>query len=163
MKGALIACAVVVVLAGGYLAAAHLSGGAFPVPGVGLGGDRGIVRKMTDNFWEDIKFKDFKRAASLHAPDVQASVDIPFVIQRLFLVKPEALDIMSYEIVLAEIDSLGLRARSKCRLKIKDLIKQEIKEQEVMLYFERKDMQSPWYLKLEDSLRNLEGAPGKKT
>ena len=74
---------------------------------------------MALDFLEDIQFKDFASAAGYHAPDLIESVDIPFLLQRLFAVKPEALDIMDYEIVFAEIDSSELRARVKSRVKVK--------------------------------------------
>ena len=94
-----------VFLLGLYLGAAHFSGGAFPTLGLPIGGDRALLRQTTDAFIEDIKFKDFKKAASYHAPDKRDAVDIPFLIERLFVQKPESLDIMSYEIMMSEIDS----------------------------------------------------------
>lgn len=163
MKKFLVLFLVTCTLGGGYVLAAHLSGGAFPTPGLELGGDRGLLRRIALKFWEDIQFKDFVRAATYHAPDVQAQVDIPFILQRLFQLKPEALDIMEYEVVFAEVDKSGNRARVKTRVKVKDLLQQNIREQEIMFYFERADAASPWFMKLEDSLRNIEGAAGKKT
>ena len=163
MKRALVAVVVLMLLGGGYVAAAHLSGGAFPVPGLKLGGDRGIMRRAALQFWEDIQFKDFKKAASYHAPELQDTVDIPYLLQRLFAVKPEALDIMTYEVVFVDVDSSGNRGRVKTRTKVKYLASGEIREQELMLYFDRADARSPWFMKLEDSLRQLESTPGKKT
>lgn len=162
MKGKLIALAVLLGLGGGYLAVAHLSGGAFPTPGLPLGGDTGQLRRTTLLFWEDIQFKDFERAATYHAPDKQDSVDIPYLIQRLFLQRPEMLDIMGYEIVLAEVDSTGLRARVKTRVKVKDLATERIVEREVMLFYHRAAPEEPWAMELEDSLRELEAEKGKK-
>ena len=94
-------------------------------------------------------------AAGYHAPDIRDSVDIPFIIQRLFTVRPEALDIMDYEVVFAEVDSGGLRARVKVRVKVKLLLNARIDERELLLYFERDSVDDPWYMKLEDSLRQL--------
>jgi len=155
MKKALTAAMVVAFLLGGYLATAHFSGGAFPTLGLALGGDRGALRRIALDFLEDIQFKDFVSAASYHAPDLQSSVDIPFLIQRLFTVRPEALDIMDYDIVFAEIDSSELRARVKARVKVKLLLNELIDEQELVLYFERDSVTDPWHMKLEDSLREL--------
>ena len=146
---------VIAVLLGGYLAVAHLSGAAFSTLGLPLGGDRGLLRRMALDFMEDIQFKDFEAAASYHAPELMESVDIPFLIQRLFQVKPEALDIMDYEIVFADIDSSDLRARVKVRVRAKILLNERIEEREFVLYFDRDDARSPWYMKLEDSLREL--------
>ncbi|MEC7946839.1 MAG: hypothetical protein VX265_04680 [Myxococcota bacterium] len=138
-----------------YLGLARVSGGAYPTPGIPLGGDLGELRRTSMTFWEDIQFKDFDRAATYHSPEKQAAVDIPFLIQRLFAVKPEALDVMSYEVVLADIDSTGDRGRVKTRVKVKILVDKKIREKEVMLYFHRQDAASPWYMELEDSLRRL--------
>lgn len=154
----------VALLGGGglYLAAAHLSGGAFPTFGLPIGGEINDLRGLALQFWEDIQFKDFDQAASYHAPELQDSVDIPYLIQRLFLVKPEALDLMDYEIVFAEMDASGLRARIKTRITAKILTNDRIEEREVMLYFKRKDLDSPWYMELEDSLRPAEADKEKK-
>lgn len=162
MRRWLILLGVLAVLLGAYVAAAHLSGGAFPTFGLPLGGDRGLVRRTALSFLEDIQFKDFERAAQYHAPDKRETVDIPFLIQRLFQVKPETLDIMEYEVIFADIDSSGNRARVKTRVKVKELTREHIRDQELMLYFERQDARSPWYMKLEDSLRKLEAEEGKK-
>ncbi len=93
----------------GYLGVAHVSGGAFSTLGLALGGDRGALRRIAVSFLEDIQFKDFVSAAGYHAPDIRGDVDIPFLLQRLFTVRPEALDIMDYDVVFAEIDSGGPR------------------------------------------------------
>ncbi len=152
---------VLAALLGGYLAVAHLSGAAFSTLGLPLGGDRGLLRRIALDFMEDIQFKDFEAAASYHAPDLIESVDIPFLIQRLFQVKPEALDIMDYEIVFADIDSSDLRARVKVRVRAKLLLNERIEEREFVLYFDRDDPSSPWYMKLEDSLRELTPDQGR--
>lgn len=159
----LVLAALVVVTVGGYLAAAHFSGGALYTFGLPIGGDGAILRKISLSFWEDIQFKDFKKAARYHTPVKQETVDIPHLIQRLFIQKPEALDIMDYEVMFVETDSTQLRSRVKCRVKVKTLADQKIREQEVMFYFHRKSKTAPWYMELEDSLRHLEGAKGKKS
>ncbi len=155
MKKALILLVTLGVLAGGYVSVAHFSGGAFPTFGLPIGGDRGLLRRIALSFLEDIKFKDFGAAALYHAPELIETVDIPFLIQRLFQVKPEALDVMDFEVVFAEIDSSGLRARVKVRVKAKLLIDERIIEREMVLYFYRDTVVDPWYMKLEDSLREL--------
>ncbi len=155
MKKPIVVFAVVATLLGGYLAVAHVSGGAFATFGLPLGGDRGLLRRTALSFMEDIQFKDFDRAASYHAPELVESVDIPFLIQRLFAVRPEALDIMGYEVVFAELDSSDLRARVKLRVRAKLLANERIEERELILYFYRDDVAAPWYMKLEDSLRDL--------
>ena len=163
MKKLVVAVVALLVLCGGYLAVAHLSGGAFPTLGLRLGGARGELRRLSRSFIEDIQFKDFKRAASYHSPDKREAVDIPHIIQRLFVVKPEALDIQSYTIVFAEVDSTDNRGRVKTRIKFQDLMQKQIREQDLILYWERAGASAPWYMKLEDSLRNLEAEKGKKS
>jgi len=155
MKKALTALLVLTLLTGGYLGVAHLSGGAFWTLGLALGGDQGALRRLALDFLEDIQFKDFESAARYHAPDLIETVDIPFLIQRLFAVRPEALDFMDYEVVFADIDSSDLRARVKVRVKAKLLLDERIEERELILYFDRDSAASPWYMKLEDSLREL--------
>lgn len=149
-------------LGGGYFAAAHFSGGAFPTFGLPIGGEEAWLRRTATQFWEDIQFKDFDKAAQYHAPDVRDTVDIPYLLERLFMIKPEALDLMEYEIVFADIDSTNLRSRVKTRLKIKDLVRNNIREQEVMLYFHRDTTSDPWYMVLESSLRAVEADKEKK-
>ena len=155
MKKALTALLVLTLLTGGYLGVAHLSGGAFWTLGLALGGDQGALRRLALDFLEDIQFKDFESAARYHAPDLIETVDIPFLIQRLFAVRPEALDFMDYEVVFADIDSSDLRARVKVRVKAKLLLDERIEERELILYFDRDSADDPWYMKLEDSLREL--------
>lgn len=162
MKKILLPLAVLAAGAGGYAAAVHLSGGAFYDFGLPLGGDLGELRRTATQFWEDLQFKDFDKAATYHAPGRQDEVDIPYLLERLFQVKPEMLDIMEYEVVLAEIDSTGLRARLKTRIKFKVLVKDKVREQEVMLYFHRETTDSPWYMELETSLRPLDAEDEKK-
>lgn len=156
MKKVLILVLTLGVLTGGYLTVAHVSGGAFWTMGLALGGDRGALRRVAMQFLEDIQFKDFVSAAGYHAPELIESVDIPFLLQRLFQVRPEALDLMDYEVVFADIDSSELRARVKVRVKAKILLDERIEEKEFILYFYRDSVNDPWYMKLEDSLRELE-------
>ncbi len=147
--------------AAGYLGAAHFSGGALHTLGLPLGGERGVLREVALRFIEDIKFKDFDSAAKYHAPDVRDEVDIPFLIQRLFLTKPESLDILESEIVFSELDSTGVRARVKTRVKVKHLGNSSIRDQEFMLFFHRKSTADPWYMELESSLRDRKAKKGK--
>ncbi len=163
MKKVVMAVLVLSLLLGGYLTVAHISGGAFSTLGLLLGGDRGDLRRVALAFLEDIQFKDFVSAAGYHSPETRDSVDIPFLIQRLFTVRPEALDIMDYEVVFAEIDESGLRARVKLRVTVKLLLNALINEREVILFFERDTVNDPWYMKLEDSLRQLTPDTAKKS
>lgn len=148
--------------AGGYLLLAHLSGGRYETFGLPLGGDAALLRGKTLSFWEDLKFKDFDRAATYHAPELQTQVDIPLLVQRVFLIKPELLDIKDFEVVLVDFDSTGLRARVKSRVTVEVLDAGKIREVETMLYYRREGPQAPWYMLFEDSLRGRDPAAGKK-
>ena len=43
----------------------------------------------------------------------------------------------------------------KSRVKVKLLLNALINEREVILYFERDSVDDPWYMKLEDSIREI--------
>ena len=161
MNKVLIPLALVLALVGGYIGLSHFSGGAFPTLGLPIGGAEAHLRSVTLQFWEDIQFKDFDKAASYHPPDKQAGVDIPYLIERMFVLKPEGLDVISYEIVFAEVDSSELRARVKTRVKVKNLVNNDINDREIMLYYFRDSPDSPWYMKLESSLHELKGDKDK--
>ena len=161
MKKVVTTLLVLGLLLAAYLGAAHLSGGAFWTMGLALGGDRGELRRIALDFMEDIQFKDFESAASYHAPELIETVDIPFLLQRLFEVRPEAIDFMDYEVAFAEIDSSGLRARVRLRIKAKLLLSERIEERELILYFYRDTASSPWYMRLEDSLRPPSADPDR--
>lgn len=149
-------------MGGGCLTAAHLSEAALPTLGLPLGGDCGHVRRLSLSFLEDIQFKDFEAAARYHSPKKRKTVDIPYLLWRLFAVKPEALAIMGYEVLFADLDSSKNRARVKVRVKVKELVQGKLRDQEIMLYFEREHRRAPWYMKLEDSLRQIDPDKGRK-
>ncbi|MCP4808760.1 MAG: hypothetical protein GY913_16075 [Proteobacteria bacterium] len=146
----------------GYLGAAHLSGGQYYDFGLELGGDTAQLRRDSLSFWEDVQFKDFDSAAEYHEEHLQDDVDIPYLLERLFMLKPEFLDILSYEVVFVDIDSSGMRARVKCRVQVKDLLKEKQRTQEIIFYFYKLDEDGPWFMKLESSLHALEGDKNKK-
>ena len=150
------------VLGLGYVGLAHFSGGAFPTLGLPIGGQQALLRQLTLSFWEDIAFKDFAKAASYHAADIQDAVDIPFLLERLFMQKPEALEFMNYEVVFVDVDSSGKRARVKSRVKVKDLLRDKPMEKEIMLFYHRNSTEDPWHMMLESSLRPGEAEQGKK-
>lgn len=161
MKRAPLLVFLLLALAGGYLGAAHLSGGAFPTPGLELGGDRAALRRLAQSFWEDIQFKDFRSAARYHSEESQSTVDIPYLIERIFMLKPELLDVMEIEVVFVDLDSSGDRGRVRTRLKCKNLAANHIFEKELMLYFRREGPAAPWTMELESSLRQIEADAAK--
>lgn len=163
LKRFAITSAAAFLLASLYFAAAHFSGGAFPTLGLPIGGTCGQLRRTALSFMEDIQFKDFEKAASYHDPKARQSVDIPFLLRRLFQVKPEALDLMDFEVVFCKVDSSGDRARVKMRVKAKLLANGAIRDQELMLFFRRTDGEEGWYMELEDSLREDSADPNKRS
>ena len=108
-------------------------------------------------FFEDLRFKDFEGAARYHRPEMRATVNIPYLLERLFVQKPETLDITSAEVLQVEIDSTGNRARVRSVLRARNLLNEKSAEREMMLFFTRDIAGEPWYMELESSLRRLEG------
>ena len=113
--------------------------------------EKKLLQELTRAFLEDIQFKDFDKAAMYHTPEDQEQVDIPDLLERLFKIKPEFLDIMKYEITDVDIDNSGARARVKTHTTVKLLNTDEIKEPDVIFYWYKQDDQ--WYMKLESSLQ----------
>jgi hypothetical protein len=68
---------------------------------------------------------------------------------------------MDYEVVFAEVDSSGLRARVRVRVTAKLLLNERIEDRELILYFYRDSEVDHWYMRLEDSLRELTPEPGR--
>ena len=84
---------------------------AFVVLGNPFNPDQRLVNGLSTDFMEDLQFKDFRRSASYHHKLEKDRIDVGKTLERLFFVKPEGLDIQSYRIVKADIDSTGDRAR----------------------------------------------------
>ena len=74
--------------------------------------DKGQVYKLTEDFLEDIQFKDFEKAAKYHTPEDQKEANIPKLIEEKFKIKPEMMDIREIEVQKVEIDRSGDRARA---------------------------------------------------
>ena len=113
--------------------------------------EKNLLRNLTIDFFEDVRFKDFDKAASYHTKEDQETVDIPQLIERLFQIKPELLDIMKYEITEVDIDRSGTRARVRTHTTVKVLNTEELREPDIIFYWHKVDGQ--WYMKLESSLR----------
>lgn len=103
-------------------------------------------------FLEDIQFKDFEKAASYHSREDRKKVNIPQLIERMFGIKPEMLDIMRFEVVKVQVDSTGKRAKVKTKTTVKLLNTSEIRDVEIMLYY-FKDPAEGWVMELESSLQ----------
>ncbi len=127
--------------------------------GLSLGGavvasspDAKQLEGIATKFLEDLQFKDFDKAASYHSREDRKNVNIPALIERMFAIKPEMMDIMRFEIVKVQLDSSGKRAKVKTKTTIKLLNTKEIREPEIMLYF-FKDPAEGWVMELESSIR----------
>ena len=119
-----------------------------------------ILEELSYSFWEDIQFKDFKAAAAYHELGIRDTIDIPYLLERLFFLKPEHLDIRNIEIQEVHIDSTGSRGRVKTKLLVNVLNTGKVKEPEVILYWYHKNKK--WYMRLESSLRDIEKEKDKK-
>ena len=118
---------------------------------VSTSADASYLEQRTLDFLEDIRFKDFEKAASYHSVEDRKTVRIPELIERIFAIKPEFLDILRYEILAVELDRSGTRGRVKTRTVVKVLNSGEIREPEILFYW-MKDPRDGWVMKLESSL-----------
>lgn len=113
--------------------------------------DKHDLRQKTHRFFECVKFKEFGEAADFHDMVDRKKVKIPKLIEDLFLIPPEQLDIQEIHVLFVEIDSTGILAKSKTRCIIQLLNKKDIRRPEVMLYWKKE--QGQWFLKLESTLQ----------
>lgn len=131
----------------GGLAAYLVLGGKTPL----YRSERHLLKAKTARFFECIKFKEFGEAAAFHDAADQKKADIPRLIEDLFRVPPEQLDIREITVVFAEIDSTGILAKTKTRCIVHLLNSKEVRKPEVILYWRKQS--GKWYLKLESSLK----------
>lgn len=107
-------------------------------------GDLGLVRDLSRAFMEDLQFKDFRSSKLYSHPLDQDRLDIGRTLERLFLAKPEFVDIKDFELVRAEKDSTGRRAKVLVRTRYKLLNKdQDLREGELILYWILRHPQCP--------------------
>jgi len=109
-----------------------------------LSKDSGLVRKAALAFMEDLQFKDFRSSSLYHHELERDRVDVGRTLEKLFLVKPELLDILDYKIVKLEIDKSGDRARVLLRTKYKRLnYDEKPQDGEALLYWIKRHPQCP--------------------
>jgi hypothetical protein len=108
--------------------------------------------ELARRFMEAIRFKDFEAAAGFSSPEDRKSADIPKLIERLFQVKPELLQLDNIELLTADVDASGKRARTKLKADVKLLNTSELRHPEVLLYW-KKEQAGPWYMDLAGSLQ----------
>lgn len=128
------------------------------VPAVVMTGDRAYLRDRTLEFLEDIKFKDFEKASTYHLAEAQKARDIPALLQRVFHIKHEVLDIQTYEVLEVEMDSSKRRGRVRTLVRFHVLGDRDVREHEdafrdvEMLFYWFKGPEGAWTMELESSL-----------
>ncbi len=105
-------------------------------------GKTAVVNTLAEKFFSDVQFKDFRQAALYHHKLERDRVDIGRTIEKLFLMKPEMIDIREFRILKSEID--GNRARVHMNTKFQRLnVKKEPEEGEIVLYFLKRNPDCP--------------------
>ncbi|MFQ6132998.1 MAG: hypothetical protein ACE5R4_13235 [Armatimonadota bacterium] len=115
-----------------------------------LNEDKQILDEKMRGFLEAIQFKHFDKAANYHNEEDKSRRPIDRLIEEKFFIKPEQLDIMSYEIMFVELSQAGDRARILTESRIRKLNTEEVRDAEAMFYWAKEN--GEWYLKLESSL-----------
>ncbi len=112
--------------------------------------DRAEIQELSEQFMEDIQYKDFHSSARYHHELEQDRVDIGRALEDLFLVDPELLDIMDFRIIRTEIDSSGDRGRVLVNTRFRPLKPRsasdgddDIEETELQLYWMRRHPECP--------------------
>ncbi len=108
-----------------------------------------ILRDKTYRFWECIQFKSFDQAAEFDSGEDHAST--AKLIEQIFRIKPENLDIQHVHVLGVFRDGTGDLARTKTRLQVELLNPKQPRDIEVMLYWTRSEAGS-WELELRSSL-----------
>lgn len=102
------------------------------------------IEKLSEKWMEDLQFKDFRSSGLYHHKLDRDRVDIGRALERLFLVKPELLDIRDYRIASSRVDSTGRRARVKVKARYKRLNKdKKPQEATLMLYWMKRHPDCP--------------------
>lgn len=115
--------------------------------------DRHIIIRQTQRFFECLQFKEYEEAANFHNEEDRKLADIPKLIEQLFKIPPEQLDIQEYNLLFAEIDSSGILGRVETKCAAKVLNTEEIKRPEIILYWKKEG--DKWNLKLRSSLERF--------
>ncbi len=113
--------------------------------------DARFLFDRTTDFLEDIRFKDFDKAASYSSSQDRKNVNMTRALTRLFVVPPESLDILESEIVSVELDRSASRGRVKTHSRVKILNANRLEEPEIIFYW-HKDPKEGWVMKLESSV-----------
>ena len=119
--------------------------------GVSWSSDRQELERLTTQFLDDIRFKDFRKAATYHTASDQSAADIPALIESKFAVKPEQMDIQETRIERIDIAPDKQRAKAVTTCHVKLLNTAEIRDIEAVFYW-RRGSDGRWYMQLKSSL-----------
>lgn len=151
MRKFLVALVLLLVAGGAFVALGQGPASKAPL-GLLMGGDAKKVAELSQKFLEDIQFKDFKAAAQYSPPEDREKADIPHLIERLFQVKPEMLDITNIQLLSADLDSTRRRAKVKLGTDVKLLNTSELRHPEVILYWKKAET-GQWFMDIASSLQ----------
>jgi len=119
---------------------------------VSLAPDRAQVEGAMRRFLEDVQFKDFAHAATLHTEADRKTRNIPQLIEEKFKIKPELMDIKSFEVLRVDLMSTGERAKVPVKVFVKLLnSEQAVREVEAVFFF-KKSPDGRWFMDLQSSL-----------
>jgi predicted NUDIX family NTP pyrophosphohydrolase len=152
MRKVLVAVVLLMLAGGGFWGLGQSGAQKAPLGLLLSGADTQKVAKLSQSFLEDVQFKDFKAAAQYSSPEDRDKADIPKLIERLFQVKPELLDITNVQLLSSELDSSKRRAKVKLGTDVKLLNSEELRHPEVILYW-KKQASGQWYMDLSSSLQ----------
>lgn len=117
-----------------------------------LAPDKQSVELAMRRFLEDVQFKDFQHAATFHSEEDRKTRNIPQLIENKFAVKPELLDIRSFDVLRVDVMSTGTRARVYVKVFAKILNGEDkVRELEAVFFFKRSG-DGPWFMDLQSSL-----------
>jgi hypothetical protein len=123
------------------------------IPGLSISPETEILKNRTYRFFECIKYKEFQEAAAYHNETDRKAADIPQMIENIFKIPPENLDIQEIRVVHSDLDSSKKLGRVKVQMLVKLLNSEELKRPEVILYWKKEN--NDWFLKLQSSLNKL--------
>lgn len=78
----------------------------------GVSSEYAELEALAKQFLTDLQYKDFAKSAQYHTLAEQAKVDIPRLIENVFQVKPEFLNIRDFKVTKVTVDPDGRRART---------------------------------------------------
>jgi hypothetical protein len=117
--------------------------------------NRNAIDTKTRRFLTDLQYKDFPHAASFHDPAIQEKFDIPKLIEKKFLVKPEHLDIRHFEVLRVDVSPQGSRAKAIVKVTVRLLSTDKVRDVEAVFYWKKSPGPKPpaqWFMDLQSSL-----------